>query len=409
VTGFAIRGAGGGFIQALPAVQTKVVALGDKNSGALSFGFAELRKDFSEQSSITLKNFGNSPATFTVSDQLPQGVPHTTTFSASTITVPAHGDRDLKVRLSVPATTAGGGVVPCAGVTCAATPFNEASGLVTLTPSSGSNSGVTLRVPYYLAPQAVSDVSISGVNERLLSRTGTSPATLKNLKGVVAGHADWYAWGIKDKKDRGLGSDDIRAVGVQSFPADGVLAFAIATNKRWSNASQNEFDIFVDVNNDGTNDYDVVGVDFGAVTADSDDGVFAVAVFNLSTGAASIEFLADSPTDSTTMVLPVLFSQLQGANPATSLGGANQRFTYSIQSFGRTDDTTDVGDMTAKFNPFNPAVNTGMFDTVAPGGAAVETLQVNAAEQALSPALGWLAVVHENENDEEALYVELGK
>ena len=407
VTGFAIRGAGGGFIQALPAVQTNVVALGDDNAGSLSYGFAELSKDFSEKDSITLKNLGNSPATFTVSDQLPQGVPHTTTFSASTITVPAHGDRELKVRLSVPATTAGGGVVPCAGVTCASTPFNEASGLVTLTPSGGSNNGVTLRVPYYLAPQAVSDVNVSGVNERLLNKTGTSPATLKNLRGVVAGHADWYAWGIKDKKDHGLGSDDIRAVGAQSFPADQLLVFSIATNKRWSNASQNEFDIFVDVNNDGTPDYDVSAVDFGAVTADSDDGVLAVAVFNLSTGAGSIEFLADAPTDSSTMTLPVLFSQLQGANAATSLGGANQRFTYSVQSFSRTDPTTDLGDMSAKFNPFNSAVNTGMFDTVAPGGAAVETLNLNAAEQALSPALGWLVVVHENKSDEEAVTVGL--
>ena len=68
-----IRGAGGGFIQALPAVQTNVVALGD-TAGSLSYGFAELSKDFSEKDSITLKNLGNSPATFTASDQLPQGV-----------------------------------------------------------------------------------------------------------------------------------------------------------------------------------------------------------------------------------------------------------------------------------------------------------------------------------------------
>jgi anthranilate phosphoribosyltransferase len=63
--------------------------------------------------------------------------------------------------------------------------------------------------------------------------------------------------------------------------------------------------------------------------------------------------------------------------------------------------------MSAKFNPFNSAVNTGMFDTVAPGGAAVETLNLNAAEQALSPALGWLVVVHENKSDEEAVTVGL--
>ena len=73
----------------------------------------------------------------------------------------------------MPATTAGGDVVPCAGAQALRPLQRRASGLVTLTPSGGSNNGVTLRVPYYLAPQAVSDVSVGGVNERLLNKTGT--------------------------------------------------------------------------------------------------------------------------------------------------------------------------------------------------------------------------------------------
>ena len=37
-----------------------------------------------------------------------------------------------------------------------------------------------------------------------------------------------------------------------------------------------------------------------------------------------------------------------------------------------------------------------MFDAVPAGGSASETLTVNPAEQALTPALGWMVVTHEN-------------
>ena len=33
----------------------------------------------------------------------------------------------------------------------------------------------------------------------------------------LPGNADFYAWGLEDKKDPGKVSNDVRAVGVQSF------------------------------------------------------------------------------------------------------------------------------------------------------------------------------------------------
>ena len=110
VNGYSMRGAGTGFAQALPAVQTQVVALGDRDNAAMSFGFNELSRDFNQVQFIRLKNFGNSPATFSVSDALPLdgGSPHTTSFPSS-VTVWGHGgEAVVPVRLSVPAATAGG-------------------------------------------------------------------------------------------------------------------------------------------------------------------------------------------------------------------------------------------------------------------------------------------------------------
>jgi minor extracellular serine protease Vpr len=419
VNGFSVRGAGTGFAQALPAVQTQVVALGDRDNGDLSFGFNELSHNFSETGFIRLKNFGNAPATFNVTDALANGSPHTTAFPSS-VTVWGHGgEAFVPVRLTVPVGTAGGAVTPCGGVACAPPgPFSDVSGEITLTPAAGSNNGVTLRVPYYMVPQSVSDVDVHSINTSQLRRTGSTNVTVTNSHFVAAtGTADWYAWGIKDSRDHGLKSNDLKAVGVQSFPTapapsgdgTGLLAFAIATNHRWSNAAMDEFDINVDVNGDGVPDYDVAEADYGALTTGVFDGVAAVAVFDLNEGGGTINYLADSPTDSSTMVLPVDFAQLTDTNATgnTSLGGANQRFTYSITATGLTDGTIDTGDTSAVFNPFTPAVSTGMFDVLPPGGSAVEALTVNSAEQAHSPALGWMVVSHENESNDEASFIQL--
>jgi len=92
------------------------------------------------------------------------------------------------------------------------------------------------------------------------------------------------------------------------------------------------------------------------------------------------------------MVLPVLFDQLcVTGNPC--LSGS---FTYWAKSFSLTDPTSDIIDGTATFNPFTPAVSTGMFDTVAPNGSATETVSINAEELARSPVLGFMVVSHDN-------------
>src|SRR5206468_3027896 len=170
VAGYATRGAGVGLISAVGATQTQVVALGssgkgggddDDNhegghhggnaqTGTLNFGFNEIDKDFSQTATVQLRNFSSSPATFTVADTADQGSPHSLSIASSTVTVPAGGSRDVQVSLSVPLSTAGGASLP------GFTPFSDVSGLVTFTPVSGSNNGVTLRVPYYMVPQGVS-------------------------------------------------------------------------------------------------------------------------------------------------------------------------------------------------------------------------------------------------------------
>ncbi|NJC71470.1 S8 family serine peptidase [Planosporangium thailandense] len=394
VAGYTTRVAGSGLIQAVGSTQTQVVAEGDKGTATLNYGFAELGKDYNVEKTVKLRNFSDKPATFTVGTARDAGSPHTIGFDRSQVTVPARGDAEVQVTLRVPAATAGD-----------SSKFNDVAGLVRFTPKNGGNNGVALSVPYYLVPQAVSNINTE-IDTKQLARTGAATATVTNKKGATTGTADWYAWGLTDGKDKGLGSNDVRAVGAQAF--DGGLAFAISTYNRWSNAATNEFDVYVDVNGDGVDDYAVVGVDYGAITAGSNDGRMATAVFNLHTGAGSIEFLADAPYDSSTIALPVLTSQLCDAG-SPCLSKDNPRLRYHVTSFGLTDNTSDTVDGTATFNAFTPAVSTGMFDTVKPNTSATEKVTLNATEFAKSPALGLMVVSHDNRSTDEAQLISVRK
>ena len=72
----------------------------------------------------------------------------------------------------------------------------------------------------------------------------------------------------------------------------------------------NEYDIYVDVDRDKTIDYIVVGADQGAVQTGTFNGRMGAFVFSTRSAGASIFFLASDPTNSSTVLLPILGRQL---------------------------------------------------------------------------------------------------
>ena len=393
VSDYQISRGGTGLVQPASSTKLQVTARGDdsKLAVALNFGYQELGKNFSDKATLNLRNRGSTPATFNVTVANASGSPHSVSFNKSTVKVQAKGDAEVVVQLSVPAATVGD-----------STAFREVAGLVVLTPASAAdNGGVTLRVPYYLVPRALSDVSTD-----LSKLKGVNPvanAKVTNKKGVIAGDADFYAWGLFDKKDKGHAANDVRAVGVQSFanpsaadPDRQFMAFAVNTYDRWSNASTNEFDIYVDVDGDGVDDYIVVGVDDGAIQTGTFSGVFNTFVFSTRSGGAT--FLgAQAPTDSSTALLFVRSSQLCRTGEPCLSKTAHPRFAYHVVSYdifggGATKVVAGV----AKFNPWTSAISQGGFATVAPGASANVPIAVNSAEWALSPAKGVMVVTFDN-------------
>ncbi|HXL76049.1 MAG TPA: hypothetical protein VN967_09390, partial [Burkholderiales bacterium] len=236
-----------------------------------------------------------------------------------------------------------------------------------------------------------------------------------NRRGGIAGDADFYAWGIFDTRSSGADSDgdrddqdqegpsnDIRAIGVQSFPvpsiANPTMVFAVNTYHRWSNASTNEFDIFVDVDNDGFDDYVIVGADDGAVRTGSFSGVMGSFVVSRRSGIVTSVGLATAPTDSSTAELPVISSQLCLRNEPC-LSAANPRFTYHVAAHDLLKGGSKVIARSAKYNPWSSSISQGGFVTVAPKATDASTvISVNSAEAKLTPALGLMVVTFDNES-----------
>jgi minor extracellular serine protease Vpr len=379
------RRAGSGFASAAAAVGTMAYAFADRDETTVNFGFDEFSTDFSKQRTIRLKNDG-AAANFDVTVQNKQGSPHTVLVSPTHISVPKGGTAQVELTLTVPAATAGGSLAnPPADVDA----FHDVAGLVTFTPSSGSNRGIALRVPYYLVPRPSANVS---TNLTLKRRATIGVANVQNRNSAIAGTADFYAWGLESANDK-LGRIDLRAAGVQALDLnpDKVVVFAVNTFRGWSTPEQQEFDVPVDVNGDGNPDFLIFNLDLGLATTGDFNGQMVAAIVNLNTGDLFADFFSVAATNSSTILLPVLSSTL-GITPA------NPRLTYAVVAFDRLSNDSDAFEGAASFNVFTPAISNGDFVVVDPDGFVSVAVTLNPAEAAITPARGLMIVTQDNKN-----------
>ena len=227
--------------------------------------------------------------------------------------------------------------------------------------------------------------------------------------GAIAGAGDFYAWGLEDSNDLKL-PNDLRAVGVQSFasgPTNRLIVFAISSWHRWSNAAHNRFDIRVDVDQDGVDDYLVRGHDAGFVGAGAFTGIYDGFVFNLRTGlGSSLVGNMGVLTDNSTLFIQTVSTQFcTGAPPSPCLSATNPRFAYTASSFDSRTGAVDSMPGNAKFNAWTPAITTGGFVTVNPGQTGTTPIAINPTEWALTPAKGIMVLSTDNQSgkDEAAL------
>lgn len=370
MVGYLTTRAGAGVVQPASAVNTQVVAVTNPLEASLSFGFDESTGTITDTKVFEVRNHGNANAGFALSSEwnTDAGGAASISTSPSSITVPARG------RVLVEATlTVDGPAVP--------TGFQTASGNLVLTPTAGAEE--TLRVPFVMV--AKGDSSLSTTPRRVVLARGDNRAefTTTNAAGAT-GTFDVYSWGQSDPRDAG-GGTDVKAVGVQSFPDFDIGVFAINTYERNSNPAVNEWDVLLDVDQDGAFDYGVIGFDLGAVFTGTFDGTLASLTIDLNTGEILAAFLAGGGLDTSTVLLPFPLSTV-------GLNAGNGGFDYISAVFSLEGFADDTVDGVGAFNAFNQPVETGQFGELAATESAPWTSAVSRPSLANNPVKGWMIV-----------------
>jgi minor extracellular serine protease Vpr len=251
-----------------------------------------------------------------------------------------------------------------------------------ITASSDSD---TVKLGWTVLPKKAADVSAS--SSLKLKKDGSGTLKLENGSNVASGDVDIFALTgtspeLPDPAPGEPGSPgsnaaiiDLAAVGVRE-PEAGVIQFGIATYDRRTVLNYPaEFDVYVDSNNDGTDDHVIYNAELGgfAVT-----GQTVVYVANLATGKSTAYFYDDGGFNSSTQILTA---------PTSALGIApGQTFGYSVYAFdnyfsGAATDAIEGQTFTSgevKYTPSSgtltvPAKSTSTVALEATGAAGAST------------------------------------
>jgi minor extracellular serine protease Vpr len=396
-----VRTAGSGAVQARKAVDTVGYATTPDGTASLSYGYDPTGAAYSEPLVITLHNTSAAPITYNLTGASIVSVsPSSVTVGAnSTATVTATAALTVGQLASTPFASNNVALGSTWGG------VNTFRGAVVATPTTSGAGIYSLRVPFIAVPRALSNVAAG--TRSAYTGGGVRSATIPlSNSGIHASYADVYAWGLSDPQDlpaTPIATNDIRAVGVQVLPTkaltgvedanDRALIFAVNTWGKWSSASSNEFDIAIYGTNKTKPDYFVVGVDFGAVTnAGTFDG--RMAAFTITAGGDIVDiWVADAPANGSTVLLPTLASEI-GQN-ATN----NTRFSYGITGFSVEDSSlVDPVAGQAELDPFHPALSTGDFVPIGPGGSASLSVSANRGLVGTQHPKGWMIVTLDDAN-----------
>ncbi len=417
-TGYNVRLAGAGVVQAQKATNSSVLATTSDQLDSIAFGYVPGSGDYSTQKAFTLTNLGAAAATYhlnVATNGSQRGA--SVTVSPTDVTIPAGQTMTVNVNLSIPASAftallsddtfsiGPGGVL-------------TVRGNVVATPDvSDSPNDQTLVVPYLVVPRGLSNVT-TGAPTPWTPTTpvgGGSPATGKGFSsalpvannGIHGGTADLYAWGIHDPSESNAPMD-VRDVGVQVQPganfgvssSDRGLVFLINTYGQATNQSVNEYDVLIDTNGDGQPDFVVFGADLGAVESGVNDGILASFTLDVSTGNIVDAFFADAPMNGSTIELPALASDI-GLSQKSAKPTA---FRYTVNAFSNVPGGIVDTMGSATFDPFHPAVSSGVLNpdgtpiAVPAGGSTSLPLMIDKSQQAKTPALGWLVASVDDAN-----------
>ncbi len=357
---FGVSRIGAGRVDLEDASNGEVIAYSDDDSGgvSVSFGAPEVVGTASLTRTVRVENKGGIDVSYDLSYVGLSDVPGVNySFPGGTnIVVPAGGSTTFDVQLTADAKF----MKHLRDQTMAATQgansryfMSEESGYVTFTPTSGT----PLRLPVYAAPRPASNMA---TEHNYVLFTGPTGSTNVGLTGTDVNTGNTFPFDVLSLVSafelQGISpavvpaaslarNADLKSVGVTSDykATNSVVAgstkifFGIATHGKWSTPSDVTFNIFIDRDMNGSDDFQILNTAF----ADANGNLFDVFVsarraapftggltvdsFINNLAASSLETVVHNTN---MMVIPVTAS-------AIGLTTANAKFNYRITTTSR--------------------------------------------------------------------------
>jgi subtilisin family serine protease len=364
----------------------------NSTTGSLSFGYDGVSATTVETRKLVIENFGSTSRTYNLSnsfrysDDVSKGV--TISISPSSVTIPAGGSASIDVTLTTNASklrnwTLDAGQFGATGTNilcnnanptfeCSSLTLFEIDGYIKV--NGGANN--TVNVPWQILPKRAAETYVSEQGSNfvrlrnpalykagdtdIFSLVEISPNNCEITDGSGNCAEENYVPGILpginataiDLKEVGVRSYTVpglnAALGLPAAPSgainDEVLDFALTVYDAPFRASHNypvEFDIYIDSNSDGVNDYVVFNADQTLNAADGRNAVF-VADVNPANGTRPLRpyFYSFTDFNSQNWILPV---------PASAVDvRSNRPFKFYVLSF----DAYFTGDLW-DCSPFN--------------------------------------------------------
>ncbi|MFN0170449.1 MAG: S8 family serine peptidase [Bryobacteraceae bacterium] len=326
---------GSGEVRVNRAISTKTQAwdAGDPAAISMAFGTLRLNTAVNLTKKIVVRNLNGTVRTYSITpefryaDDAASGA--VTLTAPSSLTVPAGGTATFPVTLSVPNPavlpnwTLNGG---SSGGTGSLLQAHEYDGYVRI-----SDATDTIRVPWHFLPHKAGGLQTAGTTLQLTGGSGTlgvsntGVATGSTTVFSLLGTSPKLPGDTLPRPGDNFAVVDLRAAGMR-FLANGggagvdVLQFGVTT---WGERSHPnypaEFDVFLDVNNDGTDDYVVYNGESGAPFS---SGANVTNVLRLVSGATPVaNFSTTADLSSANAILNVASSAItSGYSPGTPWG-----------------------------------------------------------------------------------------
>jgi minor extracellular serine protease Vpr len=244
---------GAGRVDALAAVTTKVVAVGDAKLVSINWGVIEVTTDtFSSVKTVNLRNFSSAPVTLNVASMFTSTTTAgaTLTPDVSSVTIPAYGKAQVKFTLTLDTT-----LLPLA---FGYNKMEEYYGYVTFV-----GSDTNLRLPFYFVPRPYTKIAEVTPASKVTTFDANTEYGYIDLEqtGPKASSLFAYPMMMVSGNDPGvLDMADLRYVGMDygwynaTYGDIFVPAFAMWDDQHANQPYWSEVDLYIDADRDGTTD-----------------------------------------------------------------------------------------------------------------------------------------------------------